>query len=273
MFNGLATSIQAQNASPQLTKTQAIIACNGLGLIIVNPEYSGKTRSGLDGRPNSKSQNLQGKYLGVLMSYRDKDSFTTKQKLIGIGFLVLAAVLASYSKYFRPNLNSNQTQSQGYGRPDGAIISSSWQESDKLMDYINKLRADKGVKPIRWDDRAYSLAVYRAKDMDQNGYPYATNPKTGECAKTLKTKFGFSPEESVYESPMTYYYPDGGRWGRNDPMTMEMVLNQFLNEKNFTTKEWILADYHQAGAVGCSGSACTIIFSNNTRVQGECEKA
>jgi hypothetical protein len=206
------------------------------------------------------------------MSYRGKDSFTTKQKLIGIGFLVLAAVIASYSKYYPPNLKKNVTEYHGYGRPDGVEITSSWEESDRLMNSINKLRSQKGLNPIRWDDRAYSLAIYRAKDMDKNGYVSRTNPKTGECAKDIKTKFSFSPEESVFEHTMYYYYPDGGSYGKTSLINMEMVLNEFLNDKKYSIREWIMQDYHQAGAVGCSGSVCAIILTTSTRLQGECEK-
>ena len=76
----------------------------------------------------------------------------------------------------------------------------------------------------------------------------------------------------IAESTMSYYYLDGGFYGKQSLKSIRQVLDEHLNDKKLYTRDWILREYHEAGAIGCSGSVCAIIFSNQTMLQGECEK-
>lgn len=73
-------------------------------------------------------------------------------------------------------------------------------ESIKAIDYVNKIRADHGEKPIKFDLRAFNLGLARAKDMYDYGYLDHVNPTTGTCAYSMKSQFGFSDDEYVAEN-------------------------------------------------------------------------
>lgn len=123
-----------------------------------------------------------------------------------------------------------------------------------------------------WDDRAYSLAVARAKDMDTEGYIADTNPKTGICAITLKKQFGFNEDEQVFETTMSYYYPfGGGGMAKGYGMSLQQVFESYVNNPRYSMKDYILREYHVTGAIGCHGSVCAFITSSKDRIQGDCQ--
>ena len=64
---------------------------------------------------------------------------------------------------------------------------------------LNQIRSENGRKKIEWDERAYNLAIARAKDMYERNYFDHVTPE-GECTDDFKKDYGFSNSEFLPEN-------------------------------------------------------------------------
>lgn len=68
------------------------------------------------------------------------------------------------------------------------------------MAYINQIRKEYHLSPLRIDDRALKLAYHRADDMAKGHYFAHENPRTGVGPLELASKFGFQKNEYPAEN-------------------------------------------------------------------------
>lgn len=125
-------------------------------------------------------------------------------------------------------------------------------ESKDSITAINEERAKYGKNAIRFDQRAYELAVARSKDMFDNDYFDHVNPKTGECSYTLKSKFGFRNNEFLAENA---FGAGGGSYSIQD------ALPSWMTSRGHRYN--LLYDSHYAGAFACYGGYCVFEGVNN----------
>jgi len=119
-------------------------------------------------------------------------------------------------------------------------------ESIKAIEIINEIRAKNRVKPIKWDERAYEMALFRAKDMYKRDYFSHKTPE-GLYPKDLKYQFGFTKNELICENiAKTEYSYDFERaidlWANS--------MGHFLN---------MITPSLDKGAVACYQDICVFI--------------
>ena len=124
-------------------------------------------------------------------------------------------------------------------------------DSQQAISYINKIRANNGIKPINFDKRVFDIALARAKDNYDYGYFDHTNPKTGTCAYTIKSQFGLANNEDVAENLFLEGYV-GSPTLSNPQLTtaIDSWMSDFGHEHN------LLFPDHVSGAVACYGGIC-----------------
>jgi len=74
-------------------------------------------------------------------------------------------------------------------------INSTIEDSRAALEWINEIRVDNGSAPIKFDERAYWLAMHQCKDMEDYNYYYHTNPETLEWVASWKADYGFYEDE------------------------------------------------------------------------------
>lgn len=116
---------------------------------------------------------------------------------------------------------------------------------------LNDLRAEKGLRKLEWDDRAYEMAISRSKDMEDRNYFSHLTPE-GECMYTLKSQYGFGSGETVAEN--IWMISSGGA----DP---DEALTSWIGSPGHYANLFY-AD-HVAGAIGCYGNYCVFNGINN----------
>lgn len=123
------------------------------------------------------------------------------------------------------------------------------------FDKLNKIRKDNGKREISWDDRAYNLAVSRAKDMyDRNYFDHVT--PEGKCAEDFKREYGFSGNEYLAENlGGMSYYSKGNVAGNCDES-----LNGWLESRGHRYN--LLYTTHRSGAIGCYHEICVFFGVN-----------
>ena len=119
------------------------------------------------------------------------------------------------------------------------------------FNYLNKLRKEKGRKELKWDERAYELAVDRSKDMVKRNYFDHVTPE-GTCAKDMKSDYGFKYREIVAENcgGMTHYSD-----GNPIPGTsVKEAVDRWMKSRGHRNN--LLYANHVSGAIGCYKSIC-----------------
>lgn len=125
------------------------------------------------------------------------------------------------------------------------------EECKDTFNYLNKIRRDYGRKELKWDDRAYELAVDRAKDMVERNYFDHVTPE-GTCAKDMKSLYGFASLEILAENcgGMTHYSD-----GNPIPETsVNEAVDSWMNSRGHRYN--LLYEDHKSGAIGCYKSIC-----------------
>jgi len=125
------------------------------------------------------------------------------------------------------------------------------EESVEVFNYLNNLRSEKGLSILSWDERAYEMAVERAKDMDAREYYSHLTPE-GDCMFTLKSNFGFKTTEIVAENlgGMTHY-------SNNEPIpsaTIYEPLESWIKSPGHNAN--LFYSKHKSGAIGCYKAIC-----------------
>jgi uncharacterized protein YkwD len=142
------------------------------------------------------------------------------------------------------------------------------EECKDAFNDINKLRSDYGRKELKWDDRAYELAVDRAKDMDKRNYFDHVTPE-GTCAKDMKSLYGFESLEILAENcgGMTHYSD-----GNPIPETsVNEAVDSWMNSRGHRYN--LLYEDHKSGAIGCYKSICVfygVHFNQHGLGAGSC---
>lgn len=131
------------------------------------------------------------------------------------------------------------------------VAMSSKERSMDAFDYVNEMRKSKGLRALKWDERAYEMAISRAKDMADRNYFSHKTPE-GECMSTLKSEFGFSSRETVAEN-------------------IWMISGGLANPRE-AVDSWVTSPGHYAnlfyadhvsGAIGCADGHCVFNGVNN----------
>ena len=141
--------------------------------------------------------------------------------------------------------------------------STNQEDSEKMIDYVNSIRASNGVYPIRFDSRVYNLAMARVIDMDNYGYMDHTNLQTGTCADSIKTQYGLSNSEYVAEN--AFGFDTGGHYSVG---LEKEAVDSWMTSRGH---RYNLLYPHSAGAVACSnGGHCVFLGLNNNRFGQGC---
>lgn len=122
------------------------------------------------------------------------------------------------------------------------------EQSKQNINYINQIRIEKGRTPITFDQRAYDLGLARVQDVNQYNYFDHTNPITGTCADTMKTKYGFSSNEFVAENLAG---------GISSPKS---AVDLWLSSQGHRYN--LLYTDHKSGATACEGGTCVFLGVN-----------
>ena len=125
------------------------------------------------------------------------------------------------------------------------------QDETQAFEYVNELRQEYDKDIIDWDDRAYALAVARAKDMYDRDYADHITPE-GTCAKDVKLDYGFKLSEILAENIgiMTRYV--NGTIVSN--ASAAGLVNQWMESRGHRYN--LLYDDHKSGAIGCHKYIC-----------------
>lgn len=130
------------------------------------------------------------------------------------------------------------------------------EECRNTFERLNEIREDYGREKLNWDDRAYTLAVERSKDMYERDYFDHVTPE-GTCADTMKKNYGFSNYEWLAENAggMSYY-------GKGDVAgDCDEALDGWLNSRGHRYN--LLYYGHDLGAIGCYHELCIFFGVNN----------
>jgi uncharacterized protein YkwD len=151
------------------------------------------------------------------------------------------------------------------------VYRNSEEESRATLERINQYRKQYGRAKIAFDERAFELANARARDMRQYNYYDHTNPKTGTCADTIKTNFGFSNDEFVAENILGYSDFSEGFFTRFEVKPMTDTVESWLNSRGHRYN--LLFENHVAGAVGCYKDKCVFLGVNHKQFGKGCHTA
>jgi uncharacterized protein YkwD len=136
-------------------------------------------------------------------------------------------------------------------------------DSEKAIDYVNKLRVKNRVPLLRFDSRVYNIAMARVNDMDNYGYMDHTNPQTGSCPDSIKTQYGLSDSEYVAEN--AFGFDTGGHYSTG---LENEAIDSWMTSRGH---RYNLLYPHLAGAVACSrGGHCVFLGLNNDRFGAGC---
>ncbi|MDI9632828.1 MAG: NERD domain-containing protein [Methanolinea sp.] len=122
-------------------------------------------------------------------------------------------------------------------------------ESRHAILYLNRLRVAEGASPVLFDERAYGLALARARDMAEYRYLDYTNPVTGSSALALKRGHGFSLNETLIE---TLY----GQWTTYIPGIETQAIDSWMMDAGNRQR---LFFNQTAGAIACYKGYCSYI--------------
>ncbi len=124
------------------------------------------------------------------------------------------------------------------------------------FDELNLVRKKYDGPQINWDDRAYNLAISRAKDMYERNYFDHVTPE-GKCADDFKKDYGFRNSEFLAENVGGMsYYSKGDVAGDCDE-----ALEGWLNSRGHRYN--LLYTTHKSGAIGCYYEICVFFGVNN----------
>ena len=140
---------------------------------------------------------------------------------------------------------------------DTLKANSSAYDSQQAVIYLNRLRMAEGEAPLAFDNRAYTLALARARDLAEYKYLNYTNPHTGSSALALKRGFGFSDNESVIE---TLY----GQWTGYTPGIERQAIDSWITDPG--NRQRLFFD-QVSGGLACSGGYCSYIGIRTVPVQ------
>ncbi len=126
------------------------------------------------------------------------------------------------------------------------------QDCQDAFAYLNTIRESYGRGPLKWDDRIYELAVYRARDMYERHYFDHKTPE-GKCAVDFKEQFNITEAGSMPENigGMTSY-GSGTVTG-----TCKEAVNTWLESRGHRYN--LLYPDHIAGAIGCYKYYCVFL--------------
>jgi len=228
-----------------------------------------------------------GRYKRRPSSKRRKSRSALKNALILLLLVEIGAVLWYTSGFSLESLKNTLQNPESYenipmaggikavSEQVGSLVheltkeNSTIEDSKKAIEKINEMREKYGRKPIKFDERAYRLALARAKDMVENEYFDHVNPKTKECAVSIRFKYGFKPNEYVAENifgefegysfeEFSYYYTG----------IEEKAIQSWMDSRGHRYN--LLYPNHYAGAVACYRGACVFIGVNHDRFSDRC---
>jgi len=130
------------------------------------------------------------------------------------------------------------------------------EECKSTFNKLNQIRTENGKRQINWDDKSYSLAVARSKDMYERNYFDHVTPE-GQCVDDFKAQYGFRSSEFLAENAGGMsYYSKGDVAGNCDE-----ALNGWLESRGHRYN--LLYDTHTSGAIGCYYQLCIFLGVNN----------
>lgn len=148
---------------------------------------------------------------------------------------------------------------------------STLENSKTALDYINSIRESYGKNPIKFDPRAYVLAVIRAKEMRDNNYINHVNPYNGICVNNLKRGYGFGFSEYLGENIYgNIDYLDSG-CTKVEVKPMQNVIDAWMESRGHRYN--LLYEGHVSGAVGCYKNVCVFLGVNKDGFGSECTSA
>jgi len=215
----------------------------------------------------------------VLMSHIIRRFRLTNTRLIFISIIIIGILFfaangqSNFSNYFNKvilsevgDIKNTDSESSGYQDKISDITEkikvkvdeisedldpTSLKNVQKTFAELNDLRAEKGLRRLAWDGRAYEMAVSRSKDMAERNYFSHLTPE-GECMQTLKSNYRFSSGETVAEN---IWMISGGTANPDEALTS--WIGSPGHNANLFYKD------HVKGAIGCYGRYCAFNGVNN----------
>lgn len=120
---------------------------------------------------------------------------------------------------------------------------------------LNSIRVKNGLKPLSFDERAYRLALDRAKDMSEYQYLDHVNPYTGSYPDGMKKAYGFSSGEYVAEN---CYGKATGPY--ND---INQALSSWMESRGHRFN--LMYPNHTGGAIACYDGYWVFLGVNSER--------
>ena len=127
--------------------------------------------------------------------------------------------------------------------------STTQEDSQQAIIYLNRFRIAEGALPIAFDSRAYSIALNRAEDMVEYKYLDYHNPTTGSSALALKHLHGFAENETLIE---TLY----GQWTGYTPGIERQAIDAWMTDPGNRQRLFFA---QVSGAIACVDGYCSYI--------------
>ena len=131
------------------------------------------------------------------------------------------------------------------------------EESQEGFSYVNILRNSYNKNNLNWDERAYNLAIDRAKDMYERDYFDHVTPE-GTCAYTIKGNYGFKNYEDVAENIGAQMW-ESGSYTKN--INVKEQVDGWMESRGHRYN--LLYSTHKSGAIGCYYGVCVFFGVNN----------
>jgi len=122
------------------------------------------------------------------------------------------------------------------------------EDSKRALEYLNRVRAEHGYSPLKFDLRAYNLAMARVRDMYEYHYFDHVNPYTKLSPADLKFEYGFSTSEHICENIFLFV---GGYFNGLEESAIDSWMVSKGHKRNLLQSK--------AGAVACFEYYCVFI--------------
>lgn len=164
--------------------------------------------------------------------------------------LSLIAALYLVRDYQYPTVNESQMPTPIIKPPERN------DECREVFEYLNEIRGQHGREPLQWDDRLYTLAVFRCRDLYERGYYDHVTPE-GKCVKDFKEEYNLSVYTIAENIGEMIHSPEGMP---RENTTPREVIDDWMDSRGHRYN--LLYPSHILGAVGCYHATCVFLGAN-----------
>lgn len=127
------------------------------------------------------------------------------------------------------------------------------EDSKNTFAHINRIRKERDISKIRWNDKIYELAKWKAEDMTNKNYFDHVDP-SGKCVGSYAKNFALDyPENSFAENIFGYSSPTY--------FDQDEAVDSWMNSRGHRYN--LLFEDHKRGAMACDSKNCVFIGQGN----------